>query len=248
MHRPANCNSISDATKVADATKWDTLTNRFHAVQITLFFCLVATSCTRRMRSTGYSVLLLLPYVVSVVALDVTDIMPQLRNKDFPSWAKHIAGPLVSTSLLAQVLMQYAIPTGECTLAATIRKALTPTLQPLSSFLLFCPRRMMALKLPPSRRRPPKLPPKPSSPAPATCAAPCPQRLNRDGASSDTMCAQVLSPRLPRCRARVSLQPHPSSFQRHCPNRRHNPCPRHRLRPHIWLPPAGAPPAHISIH
>jgi len=69
------------------------------------------------MRSAGFSVLLLLPYVVSVVALDITAIMPQIRDKDFPSWAKPIAAPLVSGSLLAQVLMQYAIPAGECALA-----------------------------------------------------------------------------------------------------------------------------------
>jgi hypothetical protein len=101
--------------KSETATKWVQLTNKMHAVEITLFCVLLLTACIRRIRSTGHSALLLLPYVMSVVAVDVADLAIFSPETVFPAFIAPIAGPLVAGSKLLHVLLTYAVPAGECT-------------------------------------------------------------------------------------------------------------------------------------
>ena len=95
------------------ATKWSKLTKRVHAGEITLFCALLLTACVRRIRSTGHSVLLLLPYFVSVVALDVTDLVPTLKAESFPQFLQPVAAPIVAGSALAHIILSYLIPASE---------------------------------------------------------------------------------------------------------------------------------------
>ena len=98
--------------KEADSTKWAKLTKRVHAGEITLFCFMLFTACVRRIRSTGHSVLVLVPYFMSVVALDITDLVPTLTKESFPQFLQPVAGPLVNGSFLANIILSVAIPTG----------------------------------------------------------------------------------------------------------------------------------------
>jgi hypothetical protein len=82
-----------------------------HAGEITLFCFMLFTACVRRVRSTGHSVLVLLPYFMSVVALDVTDLVPTLTKESFPQFLQPVAGPLVNGSFVANIIFSVAIPT-----------------------------------------------------------------------------------------------------------------------------------------
>lgn len=97
--------------KEADSTKWAKLTKRVHAGEITLFCFMLFTACVRRIRSTGHSVLVLVPYFMSVVALDITDLVPTLTKESFPQFLQPVAGPLVNGSFLANIILSVAIPT-----------------------------------------------------------------------------------------------------------------------------------------
>jgi len=97
--------------KEADSTKWAKLTKRVHAGEITLFCFMLFTACVRRVRSTGHSVLVLVPYFMSVVALDITDLVPTLTKESFPQFLQPVAGPLVNGSFLANIIFSVAIPT-----------------------------------------------------------------------------------------------------------------------------------------
>jgi hypothetical protein len=107
--------TLSIELKDDDATKWSKLTKRVHAGEITLFCALLITACVRRIRSTGHSVLLLIPYFFSVVALDVTDLVPTLKAESFPQFLQPVAAPIVAGSALAHIILSYLIPASERT-------------------------------------------------------------------------------------------------------------------------------------
>jgi hypothetical protein len=178
------------------SSKWQRVTNRFHAAEITLFLALLFTSCVRRVRATGLSVLLLVPYFVSVVALDFTDLVPEFSKASFPEFLQPIAGALANSTLLAHVIMTYAIPAGKCESVCLVLRSL-------------CIRAMT---------------PRFSDPLRPRCAAGgrrrfagvCPEQSHRQSRGRTAQKPHrkpVLSALLPGCCPRIRVQPHPRSFQ-----------------------------------
>jgi hypothetical protein len=54
------------------------------------------TACVRRVRSTGHSMLVLVPFFMSVVVLDIIGLFPTLTKESFPQFLQPVAGPLVN--------------------------------------------------------------------------------------------------------------------------------------------------------